>query len=235
MHNDRKTRLGIFAILMVCALMLPIDGFTAAAAEEKAPTQTARAVMPLENARVLQQADPTPMVQTPDSTTGYIEKEIPTPKTVQSNGLSYQEVFRQRKQVLDTLHRHLGTPYVYGGAWPGGFDCSGIIYYIYNNLLGYPITRCADTQLLYDGTRVSSSELQLGDLVFFRDPGSPWAASHAGIYIGNRMMIHASSSKGLSYASIDSAYFSSRYVGAKRIIPVDTTTINPDFSGINLR
>ena len=222
MHKNRKQILCLMAFLMACSL------FCTNRFSEQTPTETARTISPKESAAPLQSPSGSLLA-------GYIETERPVLQMAAPSGLSFQQALEQRRQVLHTLQSHLGTPYVYGGAWPGGFDCSGIIYYIYNNLLGYPITRCADTQLLYDGISVTMDALQPGDLVFFRDPGSPWAASHAGIYVGDGQMIHASSSKGLSYASIHSPYFSSRYVGAKRIIQPDTSVINPDISGLNLR
>ena len=220
MHNTRNLRLRVFAFLTICGLLFSTGSLTA-------PDPQGSAVQ--------RQAEPSNIRQVPSPIRVYIDQALPTPKLPEPTGLTYPEVLQQRNEVLAILQAHLGTPYVYGGAWPGGFDCSGIIYYIYQSRLGYPITRCADTQLLYDGVAVDAQQLQLGDLVFFRDPGSPWAASHAGSYVGDGQMIPASSSKGLSYASIHSSYFSSRYVGAKRIIQPDTSVINPDISGLHLR
>ncbi len=235
MQHDRKLRLRLFAFLMVCALLVPRYGFPVATAEETEPA-TAQAVTLQEGATVLTEAEPAPDGLSPDSTTGYIEKVNTAPvEDVESDaGLSYQEAMEQRRQVLAMLESYLGTPYVWGGIYPGGFDCSGLVYYIYNITLGYEITRCADSQLLYDGTPVTSENLQPGDLVFFRDPGSPWVASHVGIYVGDRQMIHASNS-GVCYSSLDSDYYSSRYVGARRIIQVDTTNVTPDAPALNLR
>lgn len=237
MQHNLKLKLRIFSFLLVCALFLPLEGMTAFAEQPAVPevqTAAAYAVVPGQGAAVLESTEiaPAPLLRSADP--GYIERHDLDPaflQTVVDGGAAWAEVLLQQQMVLDILHENLGTPYVYGGAWPGGFDCSGIVYYIYHTRLGYDITRCADTQLLYDGVYVSRDELLPGDLVCFRDPASPWAASHIGIYVGDRMMIHASCSRGLTYDSIDKYYYSSCFVGAKRILRVDDSRLSRlDFS-----
>ncbi len=136
--------------------------------------------------------------------------------------MALTDVLSLRRQILDWAKAQLGTPYVYGGATPRGFDCSGYVYYIYGKQ-GYDLNRCADTQM-QDGTVVTKDGLQVGDLVFFRDPWSPWLASHVGIYVGGGKMLHAGSN-GIGYASLDDEYYASRYVGARRIIHADAAEI----------
>ncbi len=80
--------------------------------------------------------------------------------------------------------KYLGVPYVWGGASPGGFDCSGLVMYVYAQL-GISLPHSAAAQY-YSGTPISYSQLQPGDLVFFYQP-----ISHVGIYIGGGKMIHA--------------------------------------------
>ena len=87
--------------------------------------------------------------------------------------------------VLDYAYRFLGTPYVWGGTTPSGFDCSGFTQYVYRHF-GVNLPRVSRAQGSY-GTKVSYSNLQAGDLVFFGSGG----ISHVGIYIGGGNMIHS--------------------------------------------
>ena len=98
-------------------------------------------------------------------------------------------------------------------------DCSGFTMYIYQQF-GYSLPHSATSQLSY-GTSVERDALQMGDLVFFRDPNiTSKAASHVGIYIGGGQFVHASSSSTgyvvVSYLS--ESYFDGYYVGARRLI-----------------
>ncbi|TFE03988.1 C40 family peptidase [Jeotgalibacillus salarius] len=131
--------------------------------------------------------------------------------------------------------RFLGTPYVYGGTSPSGFDCSGFVQYVMKNSAGISLPRTTATQYGV-GTSVSKSNLQTGDLVFFNTFGS--GVSHVGIYIGNSKFIHAHSYKGINIDSInDPYYWGSKYVGAKRVgsfgsTPTQTAQAAPSHSGI---
>lgn len=123
------------------------------------------------------------------------------------------------QEIVALAMEYLGVPYVYGASGPNSFDCSGFTSYIYRQF-GYSINRTASYQFRCDGVSVSKDELQPGDLVFFRDPGSSKAATHVGIYIGSGQFIHAASTSTgrVVVSSLSSSYFASRYVGAKRIL-----------------
>ena len=83
------------------------------------------------------------------------------------------------------------APYVYGGAGPSGFDCSGFTMYIYGQF-GIRLPHGATDQMRY-GAAVDRSQLQPGDLIFFHDDYySSSTASHCGIYVGNDQFVHAS-------------------------------------------
>ena len=118
-----------------------------------------------------------------------------------------------RRVVSDSMN-YLGVPYVFGGTTPNGFDCSGYVRYVFANA-GVYLPRTADAQ--YEvGYSVSTSELVPGDLVFFStyEPGP----SHVGIYLGDGDFINASSSQGVSVASLYSSYWGSCYIGARRVM-----------------
>lgn len=87
--------------------------------------------------------------------------------------------------VLNEAYKYIGVPYVWGGTTPSGFDCSGFTSYVYRNSVGVSLPRVSQSQQNF-GARVSISDIEPGDLVFF---GSP--AYHVGIYLGNGQYIHA--------------------------------------------
>ncbi|WP_456277576.1 C40 family peptidase [Bacillus sp. AK128] len=123
-------------------------------------------------------------------------------------------------KLLPVAKKYVGIPYQHGGTTPSGFDCSGYIGYVYDNL-GISLPRTT-SQLYNTGASISKGNLRVGDLVFFNTSGS--GVSHAGIYIGNDQFIHSSSSKGISVSSInDPYYWGKRYLGARRILdmPLD--------------
>lgn len=119
--------------------------------------------------------------------------------------------------VVTTAQKYLGVPYVWGGKSPSGFDCSGFVYYVFNQA-GYPLSRSMTYQYKA-GTPVSKDELQPGDIVFFQNTYTT-GMSHVGIYTGNGMFIHApSTGKTVSYADLNSSYYVNHWYGAVRITP----------------
>ena len=85
-------------------------------------------------------------------------------------------------EIVNTAKKFLGVKYVFGGTSPSGFDCSGLVYYVYK-MHGINISRTTKTQI-NDGIEISRNDLQPGDLVF---PSQ----DHVAIYIGNNQIIHA--------------------------------------------
>lgn len=119
-------------------------------------------------------------------------------------------------QIVDYAKQFLGVPYVYGGNGPKSFDCSGFTSYVYRHF-GYTLNRTASTQLS-NGTSVSKSELQPGDLVFFRYNTS-YPASHVGIYIGEGKFIHASTNKyKVQIDQLLTGHYANVYIAGRRIL-----------------
>jgi cell wall-associated NlpC family hydrolase len=118
------------------------------------------------------------------------------------------------RRIMQTAMRYTGVSYVFGGSTPDGFDCSGFVQYVFARS-GVSLPRTADQQ--YDvGQAVSYSRLQPGDLVFFTTYAS--GASHVGIYLGNGRFISATSSRGVVIDPLESRYWGSHYIGARRIL-----------------
>ncbi|MDO4618404.1 MAG: NlpC/P60 family protein [Clostridia bacterium] len=116
-------------------------------------------------------------------------------------------------QIIAEAEKYLGTPYVYGGSSPSGFDCSGFVQYTLKKV-GINVNRSSRDQYK-NGVAVAKSDLQTGDLVFFSKGGS---ISHVGIYAGNGKVIHSPSpGKVVSYSTLDHMCSYSTYVGARRV------------------
>lgn len=144
--------------------------------------------------------------------------EYGTEGYIRSDFLDLTESSSSNSDIAATAKQYLGTGYVYGGASPRGFDCSGFTMYVYSQH-GYSLPHSATSQWQNGlGTRVYSiSELQPGDLVFFNDPSrnAGKACSHAGIYTGDGQFIHSSSSRsgGVIVSSLTSGYYNTYFVG----------------------
>jgi cell wall-associated NlpC family hydrolase len=110
----------------------------------------------------------------------------------------------------------LGTPYRWGGAAPGGFDCSGLVYWVFGQL-GVPLPRVAEQQGRV-GVPVAAPDLLPGDVVFFAD--SSGYVHHEGVYIGGGRMIHAPQTGDVVRVErIDTGYYARQYAGARRFSP----------------
>jgi len=111
----------------------------------------------------------------------------------------------------------VGTPYVYGGNTPaGGFDCSGLVNYVYRDMLELNLPRTSAALAGFQGPKISPRQLTAADLVFFGRDGS---VSHVGIYVGEGRFVHAPSSGGtVRLDHLDGPYWRDHYSGARRVL-----------------
>ncbi|HLU78255.1 MAG TPA: C40 family peptidase [Burkholderiaceae bacterium] len=109
----------------------------------------------------------------------------------------------------------MGSPYRYGGQDPRGFDCSGLVNYVFRMAAGAALPRSADEQAAAS-RYISRRELREGDLVFFNTLGRP--NSHVGIYIGDGRFVNAPSSGGrVRVDSLNNPYFAKRFNSARTL------------------
>ena len=165
-----------------------------------------------------------PPVSRPDPGTPGIESAIPSPEARPDE--SHPEAFEGRLSipgmpidgfsVAGAALQFRGTPYRLGGTEPEeGFDCSGLVHYVFAR---YGIAVPRDVRSQYQvGSKIEGEDIQPGDLLFFETEGS--GASHVAIAISSRQFVHAPNSRGVVRVEmLTSDYWSSRYLGARRII-----------------
>jgi cell wall-associated NlpC family hydrolase len=141
------------------------------------------------------------------SDTIYVGQVLKVPTGVTATPVPAPTVSKAQ-MVIDESKKYIGTPYLWGGSTPAGFDCSGFTSYVFNKI-GVTIPRTAATQ--WSGLKAVSNP-NPGDLVFFETyaPGP----THVGIYLGNNQFIQAGS-KGVSIADMTNSYWKPRYLGAR--------------------
>lgn len=116
----------------------------------------------------------------------------------------------RRSKTVSLVKRFIGVPYVWGGESAAGFDCSGLVKYVYK-LAGISMPHNAAQQYKY-GVPVTRDELKPGDLVFFDQ------LRHNGIYVGDGRFVHAGRTGGnVGVSRLDDSWFKIRWVGARRV------------------
>ncbi|MET0950005.1 MAG: C40 family peptidase [Pseudomonas sp.] len=131
----------------------------------------------------------------------------------------------------DVLFRALGlvgTPYRWGGNTPdSGFDCSGLIGYVYRDVAGISLPRTTRELISMQAANVGAEGLQTGDLIFFATNGGSHV-SHAGIYVGEGRFVHAPATGGtVKLDSLSKAYWQKAYLSAKRVLQPEHLARNP--------
>lgn len=111
----------------------------------------------------------------------------------------------------------VGTPYRYGGNTPeGGFDCSGLVNYVYRDMLDLRLPRTSRDLFAMPHAPIAPGRLASGDLVFFGDGDQ---VSHVGIYVGEGRFVHAPNSGGtVRLDRLDGSWWRDHYSGARRLL-----------------
>ena len=122
---------------------------------------------------------------------------------------------KENPELIRELGDWVGTPYRYGGSTRGGADCSGFIWAVYRDVYGKGIPRTTGG-MARESRRVRQGRLKEGDLVFFRMKGRK--ISHAGLYLGNRHFIHATTSRGVMVNSLEEDYYRRRFARGGRFL-----------------
>ncbi len=131
------------------------------------------------------------------------------------------------KRLQRSLDTYYGAPYLYGGTSRGGIDCSGLVVAVYRDQ-GVELPRTTHEQFRV-GESVPRDRLALGDLVFFNTTGR--GASHVGIVNGPGTFLHASTADGVVRASLSDPYWTSRYLGARRVASPSTYLVSGERVG----
>jgi len=125
-------------------------------------------------------------------------------------------------RLAENAFSFLGTPYRSGGSSRRGFDCSGLVYYVFNQL-GVQLPRTSYEQA-HEGIRVAKSALKKGDLVFFRTTRrKSERISHVGIYLGHQQFIHAPApGEAVRIDHLSDPYWQRTFVTAKRVLDLNS-------------
>lgn len=131
---------------------------------------------------------------------------------------------KARETAMSKLMNQLGKPYLWGGTSPKtGFDCSGLVWYAYKDLVKFKIPRTANEMYhLRDAASIKRNELEKGDLVFFSINGRA-SADHVGVYLGNGKFIQSPrTGKDIQVSMLSEDYWEQHYVGARRVMTPKT-------------
>lgn len=160
--------------------------------------------------------------------TDTVKKETLTSRSAKSP-LTLSKAHRARYQkaretAMTKLMGQLGKPYQWGGTSPRtGFDCSGLVWYAYKDLVKFKIPRTANEMYhLRDASPIKRTELEKGDLVFFRINGRG-TADHVGVYLGNGKFIQSPrTGKDIQVSMLGEDYWQRHYIGARRVMTPKT-------------
>jgi cell wall-associated NlpC family hydrolase len=126
--------------------------------------------------------------------------------------LTSTEQHRQNWELL--FNKYKGVKYRYGGTGKSGFDCSGFVQRAYQEVRHLQLPRTTKA-MMKTGKKISKNQLKPGDLVFFHPTRKYY---HVGIYLGDGIFMHASTSKGVTKSNLHNKYWLQSYVTARRVL-----------------
>jgi len=155
--------------------------------------------------------DEEPIEEIPVNLDNFISKN-PT-----RNGSNAQ--LTDREKLLYEVVKYINTPYQYGGANNNGIDCSAFTQNVFSKSINYSLPRTASQQFNIGSDVSSESNLIFGDLIFFNTTKNSYPG-HVGIYLGEGLFAHSSSSRGVTISSIKNNYYQTRFVGGRRAVKI---------------
>ncbi|MCL6385471.1 endopeptidase [Pectobacterium carotovorum subsp. carotovorum] len=177
--------------------------------EEKQTTAQARVKTGLKKTALKGKADKNP---------------APTKKGMALSAAHKKRYQHAKTTAMNKLMSQIGKPYHWGGSSPfTGFDCSGLVYYAYKDVVKIQIPRTANEMYhLRDAAPIKKSELESGDLVFFRI-NNRGAADHVGVYLGEGKFIQSPrTGSDIRISKLSEDYWQEHYVGARRVVTPQT-------------
>ena len=155
--------------------------------------------------------DEEPIEEKPVDVRGFVAEHDVSNKS--TNELS------DREKILYEIVKYINTPYQYGGSNQNGIDCSAFTQNVFSNSIHYTLPRTAREQF-HTGREINSpNNLIFGDLVFFDTTKNSYPG-HVGIYLGNGLFAHSSSSRGVTISLLSDNYYKKRFVGGRRTVKI---------------
>ncbi|HOZ84526.1 MAG TPA: C40 family peptidase [Niabella sp.] len=185
----------------------------------QARATTAQSKYSAEEERIIAEINSSGMIKNNSAKESLLEaaKQFFTPLSVQVKYATLLQILPgmlTNVKLLEAIDDWYGTRYRYGGTSKSGIDCSAFVRAVYKVAFGIDLPRTAREQFNYANEAISTAYLKAGDLLFFNTRGG---VSHVGVYLGNNKFVHASSSHGVTVSGLNEKYYSTRYLGAKRI------------------
>ncbi len=209
----------LFGCVLLCAAALPAFAQPATPIAEAlnltAASATSGSIQPLLPASAFDRATASPLMAPQEHSISFAGNDHRltdlAPLASSAPPLSGTRIQNLLQQALALL----GTPYRWGGTGTDGFDCSGLVGYVFRSALGIELPRVS-SEMASSGQLVSDrASLSPGDLVFFGHRGR---VSHVGIYVGEGRFLHAPrTGRDVTVSSLDEGYWGDKFLEARRV------------------